>query len=75
MNPFSSICNGKGSETASIIKLPPTTLLNLPVHFDDLYASAEWLIKEGYTRPSRLVAFGGSNGGLLVGAAAITVGS
>ncbi len=38
--------------------------------FDDLYASAEWLIKEGYTKPSRLVAFGGSNGGLLVGAAA-----
>jgi len=38
--------------------------------FDDFYASAEWLIKEGYTRSSRLVAFGGSNGGLLVGAAA-----
>jgi prolyl oligopeptidase len=38
--------------------------------FDDFYASAEWLIKEGYTRPSRMVAFGGSNGGLLVGAAA-----
>lgn len=38
--------------------------------FDDLYASAEWLIKEGYTKSSRLVVFGGSNGGLLVGAAA-----
>ncbi len=38
--------------------------------FDDLYASAEWLIKEGYTKPAKLVAFGGSNGGLLVGAAA-----
>lgn len=38
--------------------------------FDDLYASAEWLIKEGYTKSSKLVAFGGSNGGLLVGAAA-----
>jgi prolyl oligopeptidase len=38
--------------------------------FDDLYASAEWLIRAGYTKSSRLVAFGGSNGGLLVGAAA-----
>lgn len=38
--------------------------------FDDFYASAEWLIKEGYTTSKRLVAFGGSNGGLLVGAAA-----
>jgi prolyl oligopeptidase len=33
--------------------------------FDDFYASAEWLIKEGYTTSKRLVAFGGSNGGLL----------
>ena len=38
--------------------------------FDDLYASAEWLIKEGYTNSKKLIAFGGSNGGLLVGAAA-----
>jgi prolyl oligopeptidase len=37
--------------------------------FDDFIAAAEWLIREGYTRPERLAIGGGSNGGLLVGAA------
>ena len=37
--------------------------------FDDFIAAAEWLIREGYTRPERLAAAGGSNGGLLMGAA------
>jgi len=37
--------------------------------FDDFVASAEWLITEGWTRPERLGIIGGSNGGLLVGAA------
>jgi prolyl oligopeptidase len=36
--------------------------------FDDFIASAEWLVKEGYTRPERLGILGGSNGGLLVNA-------
>jgi prolyl oligopeptidase len=36
--------------------------------FDDFIGAAEWLIREGYTRPERLAAVGGSNGGLLVGA-------
>jgi prolyl oligopeptidase len=36
--------------------------------FDDFMAAAEWLIREGYTRPERLAAAGGSNGGLLMGA-------
>jgi len=36
--------------------------------FDDFIAAAEWLVREGYTRPQRLAAMGRSNGGLLVGA-------
>ena len=38
--------------------------------FDDFNSCAEWLIKEKYTAPNRLVAMGGSNGGLLMGAIA-----
>ena len=37
--------------------------------FDDFIAAAEWLIAAGYTRPQRLAIAGGSNGGLLTGAA------
>jgi prolyl oligopeptidase len=37
--------------------------------FDDFIAAAEYLVKGGYTRPDRLAISGGSNGGLLVGAA------
>jgi prolyl oligopeptidase len=37
--------------------------------FDDFIAAARWLIKNQYTRPRRLAIRGGSNGGLLVGAA------
>jgi len=36
--------------------------------FDDFIAAAEWLIANDYTRPEKLAIFGGSNGGLLVGA-------
>jgi prolyl oligopeptidase len=36
--------------------------------FDDFIAAAEWLIAQKYTQPSRLALWGGSNGGLLVGA-------
>jgi prolyl oligopeptidase len=36
--------------------------------FDDFIAAAEWLVREHYTRPSRLAIEGASNGGLLVGA-------
>lgn len=37
--------------------------------FDDFIAAAEYLVKENYTNPERLAISGGSNGGLLVGAA------
>jgi prolyl oligopeptidase len=37
--------------------------------FDDFVAAAEWLVAAGWTKPGRLGIYGGSNGGLLVGAA------
>jgi prolyl oligopeptidase len=37
--------------------------------FDDFVAAAEWLVAERYTTPALLAASGGSNGGLLMGAA------
>jgi prolyl oligopeptidase len=39
--------------------------------FDDFVAAAEYLQNNGYTRPDRLAIMGGSNGGLLVGAAMV----
>jgi prolyl oligopeptidase len=37
--------------------------------FDDFHAAAETLIRDGWTTPEQLAISGGSNGGLLVGAA------
>ncbi len=37
--------------------------------YDDFIAAAEWLIENDWTTPEQLVISGGSNGGLLVGAA------
>lgn len=43
-------------------------LLNKQNTFSDFIRCAEWLVEKGYTSPKRLVASGGSAGGLLMGA-------
>lgn len=42
---------------------------NRQTAYDDFLSAADWLIKTGRTAPRKLAIFGGSNSGLLVGAA------
>jgi prolyl oligopeptidase len=42
---------------------------NRQTAYDDFLSAAEWLVKTGRTAPRQLAIFGGSNSGLLVGAA------
>jgi prolyl oligopeptidase len=42
---------------------------NRQTAYDDFLSAAEWLVKTGRTSPTKLAIFGGSNSGLLVGAA------
>lgn len=42
---------------------------NRQTAYDDFLAAAEWLVRRGRTTPDKLAIFGGSNSGLLMGAA------
>ena len=83
MTPFFSVVRTVWLEMGGILAIPNLrgggeygeewhkagTKLQKQNVFDDFIAAAEWLIANKYTSPKKLAIAGGSNGGLLVGAA------
>ena len=65
-----AIAHVRGSETLGRAWYEDGKLLNKTNTFTDFIDCAEYLVRKGYTRPERLFAYGGSAGGLLMGAVA-----
>ena len=63
-----AVCNLRGGGEYGEKWHKAGTKLNKQNVFDDFIAGAEYLIKEGYTKPEHLASYGRSNGGLLIGA-------
>jgi len=64
-----AVANIRGGAEAGEAWHQAGMLANKQQSFDDFIAAADWLVATGRTSPDRLAIRGGSNGGLLMGAA------